>query len=449
MKNKAITKMQAIVIAIIIVVAAIAGVAYYYSTLGPAATPTPATPTPKTPTPATPTPATPTPATPTPPPKDKIRIGYVDAFTGIFAPGPEVWGTFWMEMLIDEYNKNGGLYVPEYGKKLPIQLIKYDSKSDTETLVRLTEKCMTEDKVDLMFAPWGTSQNFAVLPTYDKYGYPLIAHAMGSGQVVDLVTTGGTKWVFPVLCQPPFGAKYSADLIQWANASRIGIIGISDLHGIEWTGQLVAELSRRGISPAVGPELYPLTVTDLSPLIRKLKEANVDALWASTYPADGTLLIRQSMELGYCPRIMFMGPGSQYPAIMLPAFGVKAMTGIMEYHGFEVDYKKTPKLLELAEKYKAKVGYYPGPNTVAAYVCHEVLFKAVEKYGLNRVKIRDAFWAGETFDTVVGPAKFDMKNVYLDAPGAGYLCQWQGEEILKVVWPLDRATAKWIPKTSW
>lgn len=380
--------------------------------------------------------------------KEKVVIGNVDAFTGIFAPGPKMWGTIWMEILIDEYNANGGLKVPGYAKKLPIEFKKYDSKSDTETLIRLTEKCMVEDEVDLMFAPWGTSQNFAVYPLYERYEYPLIAHAMGSNQVVDRVKGGKAKWMFPVLAQPPFGAKYTADFFKWAGASRIGIIGISDLHGIEWTGQVKQELDRRGIKPAVGPELYPLNVEDLSPIIKKLKESNVDALWASTYPTDGTLLIRQCMELGYSPRIMIMGPGSQYPAIMVPTFGVEAMTGIMEYHGFEVDYTSSPKLLELAEEYKKQVGAYPGANTIAAYVCYEVLFKAVEKYGLDRKKIRDAL-ATETFDSVLGPAKWDWGNVYLDIPGAGYLCQWQGKEILKVVWPPDRASAKWIPKPPW
>jgi hypothetical protein len=104
----------------------------------------------------------------------------------------------------------------------------------------------------------------------------------------------------------------------------------------------------------------------------------------------------------------------------------------MKYHGFGVGYKTSPKLLKLPEK----------------YVCHQVLFEGVEKYGLNREKIRDAFWAGESFDTVVGPAKFDMKNLYLDAPGACYLCQWQGEEIPKVIRSLDRASATWIPKPA-
>jgi len=55
--------------------------------------------------------------------KEKVVIGNVDAFTGIFAPGPLLWGTIWMETLIADYNADGGLYVPEIGKKLPIETL--------------------------------------------------------------------------------------------------------------------------------------------------------------------------------------------------------------------------------------------------------------------------------------------------------------------------------------
>ncbi len=380
--------------------------------------------------------------------KDKVLIGYVDAFTGVFAPGPQLWGTIWFEALIADYNAAGGLYVPEYGKKLPIELIKYDSASDTETLIRLTEKAMTEDKVDLMISPWGTSQNFAVYSLYEKYEYPAIQHAMGSGQIVDLIQSGGAQWAFPVLSQPPYGAKQAADLMQANGATNIGIIGINDLHGIEWTGRLQAELSARNMPVAVGPELYPLTVTDLSPIIKKLQEANVDCLWASTYPADGTLLVQQMMELGYSPKIMFMGPGAQYPLVMVPTFGVPALTGIMEYHGFEVDFYTSPDLMALAEKYKAAAGGWPGANTIAAYVSYEALFKAVEEVGLDRVKIRDALKT-ETFETVLGPTKWNWEDVRLEAPAAGDICQWQGKDMLQVVWPADKASAAWIPKPAW
>ena len=380
--------------------------------------------------------------------KDKVRVGYVDSDTGVFAPGPLLWGGIWIDVLIAEYNANGGLNVPEYGKKVPIELVKYDSASDTETLIRLTEKAMTEDKVDLMIAPWGTSQCFAVYPLYDKYEYPFVATAMGSGQIVDMIQAGGAKWAFPALPQPPFGAKYTADFLESVKPTAIGIIGINDLHGIEWTGRVQSELAARNMPVVVGPELYPLSVADLSPIIKKLQEANVDCLWASTYPADGTLLVKQSMELGFSPRVMIMGPGSQYPLVMLPTFGVQAVTGIMEYHGFEVDFSTKPELMALADKYKAVAGGTPGPNTIAAYVANDVMFKAVEKVGLDRTKVRDSLH-NDTFETILGPTKWNWENVYLDAPGAGYLTQWQGKEILQVVWPPDRASAPWIPKPAW
>jgi branched-chain amino acid transport system substrate-binding protein len=384
----------------------------------------------------------------TPAPKDKITIGYVDAFTGVFAPAPLLWGTIWMETLITDYNAAGGIFVPELGKKLPVELIKYDSKSDMETLIRLTEKAMVEDKADFMFAPWGTSQNFAVLSLYEKHQYPMIAHAAGSGQIVDLIKSGAGKWAFPVLAQPPFVAKYTADFFQANGANRIGIIGNADLHGIEFTGNLKAELAARNMTVVVGPELYPLTVSDLSPIIKKLQEANVDTLWASTYPGDGTLLIKQCMELGYSPRIMIMGPGSQYPLVMVPSFGLEAIKGIIEYHGFEVDFYTSPKLLAMADKYKAAAGGYPGANTIAAYVAYEALFKAVEKYGLDRVKVRDGL-AVDTFETVLGPTKWNWQDVYLDVPGAGFLSQWQGKDMLQVVWPANRASAPFMPKPDW
>ena len=79
---------------------------------------------------------------------------------------------------------------------------------------------------------------------------------------------------------------------------------------------------------------------------------------------------------------------------------------------------------------------------------YEALFKAVEEVGLDRVKIRDALKT-ETFETVLGPTKWNWDDVHLEAPAAGYICQWQGKDMLQVVWPADKASAAWIPKPAW
>jgi branched-chain amino acid transport system substrate-binding protein len=65
-----------------------------------------------------------------PPAKDKIVIGQAVALSGwdaiIHNSGPAQTQQLW----VDEVNAKGGIYVKEYGKKLPIELIVYDDKSE-------------------------------------------------------------------------------------------------------------------------------------------------------------------------------------------------------------------------------------------------------------------------------------------------------------------------------
>ena len=95
------------------------------------------------------------------PPKDKIIIGQAASLSGLLsgeytyacAPVYDLW--------VKDVNAAGGIYVKEYGKKLPVELKVYDDKSDIGTMTRLLEKLITEDKLDFVFAPWSTAFVFA------------------------------------------------------------------------------------------------------------------------------------------------------------------------------------------------------------------------------------------------------------------------------------------------
>ena len=65
---------------------------------------------------------------------------------------------------VPEVNAQGGIFVKEYNKKLPIELKIYDDKSDQGTMTRLTEKLILEDKVDFLFPACGTACLFAASP---------------------------------------------------------------------------------------------------------------------------------------------------------------------------------------------------------------------------------------------------------------------------------------------
>ena len=69
-----------------------------------------------------------------------------------------------------DVNAAGGVTVG--GKKLPVEVVVYDDRSQSEEAVRLTERLINEDKVDFVLPPWGTGLHLAVAPLLNKAGHP-------------------------------------------------------------------------------------------------------------------------------------------------------------------------------------------------------------------------------------------------------------------------------------
>ena len=112
--------------------------------------------------------------------KDKIRVGMARPLSGWNAKiGDSAYRPVY-ETFIKEVNDAGGIMVKEYGKKLPIEPIIYDDKSDVGTMTMLTEKLIVEDKVDFLWPASGTSFLFAQAPIANKYGYVLVTAEGGA-----------------------------------------------------------------------------------------------------------------------------------------------------------------------------------------------------------------------------------------------------------------------------
>ena len=110
---------------------------------------------------------------------DKIVIGYAIALSGPYAPGAE--STTWSQYKLwqDDVNKDGGIYLSKFDKKVPIEFIAYDDRSQIEEAIRLSEKLILDDEVDLVLPPWGTTTNMAVAPILNKYKYPALPLDLG------------------------------------------------------------------------------------------------------------------------------------------------------------------------------------------------------------------------------------------------------------------------------
>ena len=112
--------------------------------------------------------------------KDKIVIGQAVSLSGPLSTSNAVVSAPYYDLWIKDVNAEGGIFVKEEGKKLPVELLIYDDKSEIGTMTRLLEKLILEDKVDFILPPWGTANLFAAAPIANKYGYILIGGAGGA-----------------------------------------------------------------------------------------------------------------------------------------------------------------------------------------------------------------------------------------------------------------------------
>ena len=86
-------------------------------------------------------------------PKDKIRIGTAISLSGPYATGAALTQIPNYKMWVEEVNAKGGIYVKKYKKRLPVELIMYDDKSEFGTAVKLVEQLILKDKVSLCCCP--------------------------------------------------------------------------------------------------------------------------------------------------------------------------------------------------------------------------------------------------------------------------------------------------------
>ena len=111
---------------------------------------------------------------------EKILFGNPIALSGISTPGAMMTQIRAYDLWVETVNAQGGIYVKEYGKKIPVEIIRYDDKSDIGTAVKLTEKLLLQDKVHFILPPWGTASHFAIAPIINKYKSPVVGITVSS-----------------------------------------------------------------------------------------------------------------------------------------------------------------------------------------------------------------------------------------------------------------------------
>jgi branched-chain amino acid transport system substrate-binding protein len=305
-----------------------------------------------------------------------IKIGFSLAKTGLFAAGaPSQLNAY--ELWREQVNAKGGLDVA--GGKRMVAFVQYDDQSNPGNAVRIYEKLITDDKVELLLAPWGTPHHFALAPVLEKYKFPMVGNTAAS---VQLRTLKANYIWFPTSTIPDKMAVEMAAMLKANGYKTAALISNVLPFAKEVKAFLVPALKQSGIELKVSEE-YPPDIKDMTAILTKVKTAATQAVIVLSYPSDSVLYAKQAKEMGIVAPFQFVAIGPTidfYSKVVGPAADGFVTMG--HWSPAKAEWKRAKPFYDAyVKKFNAKPDYL---DSVLAYMSAEILEQAVAKAGTDK-----------------------------------------------------------------
>jgi branched-chain amino acid transport system substrate-binding protein len=406
-----------------IVIAALVVMSMLLASCGPTPTPTPV---------VTEPPATEVVVT-YPPAPEFIEIGASIPLTGKFGSlGSQVKVGY--DYAIADINAAGGVFVEEYGTKIPLRLTSYDDESDPTKAVSNLETVFSEQNVVAYLGGAASGMHAATTAIAEKNKVPYLGVSFAWWNIHQR----GYKYLFSPFPKSPDQAR---DLYLYLNEmlpadqrpTKIAIFQEKTDWGNELGGLFKANAKPAGYEVVYYAEYAPGT-TDFTTLIQDAQAAGADMLLGMPTTPDGISIIRQMSELGWSPKFIMLvrAPDAATWGETLGTAG-DYVTFFAGWHNGE----NFPGVAEINAKHQADFGRPADILVGPAYACVQILADAITRAGtLDRDAIRDAI-ADTDMMTVIGPVTFNP-----DGTGnvLNPLTQWINGK-MELVWPAEQKTA--------
>jgi branched-chain amino acid transport system substrate-binding protein len=365
-----------------------------------------------------------------PPAPPTIKIGALISITGPDASvgGQQLDG---YQMAVDDINEDGGVYVKEFDKKIPLELIVMDMETNAEKAAARAETLYAEHDV---VASVGSMLVGAAAHIFEKNKLPVIVMA----NAISALHDRDYKYWFSACPKNPDFVQAVLNFLdsipEDIRPTKVAIFEEQTDWVLEYTIYFKKEAAARGYD-IVSYGKYAMLAKDLSPLILEAKDAGGEVVIGNPTTPDAITLLKQMKELDY---------NSKAVVIMRAAGDISWASAAGEMGEYVISPDEWhpaldfPGVDELNAKYQAKSGQPAQPHTGPSYASIQILADAIERAGtLDRDKIRDAIAATDMI-TVGGPVKF-AENGTLIEPTV-LMSQWQSG-VKEIIWP-----EKWMTK---
>lgn len=279
--RRAITKVQAAIIAVIIIVAAIAGIAYYYF------------------------------SQPKGPVVAEVKIGVLYPLSGALAAiGKVIKET--VEFAVDEINAAGGIKSLGGAK---IRLVWADTRGDPATGANEAERLITEEEVVALFGAYQSAVTLTASDVAERYRVPFLNPESSSAQLTGGLGTGwperGTKWFFRT---GPHDIQFAKVMFKFlediqkktgVKVKTMAIVVEDTLYG-KTAADAVEYLNRelKYNYEIVAKILYPAGTASVDAEVMALKAANPDVVWMASYLSDAILFQQTYKRLDFNTKLI-------------------------------------------------------------------------------------------------------------------------------------------------
>ncbi len=333
---------------------------------------------------------------------DTIRIGVLYPLSGPVAqPGNDVLAA--AKVAQDIVNNEHDLDLPlARTEGLPnlggakVELVVADHQGKPEIGRGEAERLISSEKVVALFGAYHSSVSAAASNVAERMQIPYLTGESSSPKL----HTRGFEWFFRTGPHDGHYTRTMFDFIRdFENKSGVELKSAAILHEDTQFGVDSARVQEQ-LAKEAGIEIrekisYRSKTTSLISEVQRLKAANADILFPTSYTPDALLLMRTMKELDYAPKIIIAQNAGFNDATFLETMGQGA-NGIISRSPFSMDMAaKIPLIAKLNDLYKKhNNGRDIFDPPIRSFVGALVLMEAINRAGsTDPVKIRDALRA--------------------------------------------------------
>ncbi|WP_094607346.1 Leucine-, isoleucine-, valine-, threonine-, and alanine-binding protein [Sporomusa silvacetica DSM 10669] len=343
-----------------------------------------------------------------------VKIGFVGPLTGGNAAiGIGMKNS--VDLAIKQANASG---------KLPykIELVAVDDAGDPTTAVNAANKLIADPGVISVVAHFNSGAALATVPVFHKNGMPTVIAAA----IHNDITKGGFKEITRVITAADVQNEVAGNVAtkDWG-LKKFAVIHDKTDYGKTNAEQFIASVKNNG-GEIVSFDGISVGQQDFAALLTIIKSNNPDMVFFGGVATEAALIKRQMGELQM--NAIFMSDSG----ILSETFnkiGGPAADGTLA-HGIGKPLEDLPGGKDFMKAY-ADAKYAEPHEAYApfAYDAANIIIKALEKAGPDRVKMAEAIRGITSFEGILGETTFDDK----------------GQTRLKIITTYISEGGKWVP----